>query len=182
MTAPLIGMVGYAQAGKDTFAGYLGYHRIAFADKLKQLALDINPIIIPAPIPEWSNEYLSDVIEAGGWEWAKAEVRGVREFLQNLGVAVRKIDPDFWVKAAFLEYTPGVATVFTDVRFPNEIEAIRAAGGIIVRIDRHGNNPVNDHISEYAWQETAPDEQFYFEDGAFHHMRIAAESFAKRLA
>ena len=181
MSAPLIGMVGYAQAGKDTFAGYLGYHRIALADKLKQLALDINPIIIPAPIPEWNNEYLSDVVEEFGWEYAKAEVRGVREFLQNLGVAVRKIDPDFWVKAAFLEYTPGVATVFTDVRFPNEIEAIRAAGGIIVRIDRQGHAPANDHISEYAWQDTEPDEKFYFPDGAFQLMKLSAQSLRARL-
>ena len=181
MAAPLIGMVGYAQAGKDTFAGYLGFKRLAFADKLKSMALDVNPVMIPAPIPEWSNQYLTDVVEEMGWERAKAEVPGVREFLQNLGVAVRKIDPDFWVNAAFLEYSSYVTTVFTDVRFPNEIDAIREAGGIIVRIDRVGNEAANEHVSEFAWQECVPDEHFTFANGAFHHMRLVAENLRDRL-
>ena len=152
----LIGMVGYAQAGKDTFAGYLGFHRIAFADKLKALALEINPIIVPAPIPEWGNEYLSDVIEAGGWEWAKSDVRGVREFLQNLGMALRnQIGENVWVDAAFQGYDPDVPTVVTDVRFPNEIAHIKKLGGIIVRIDRVGHEAANSHVSEFAWQAEA---------------------------
>jgi hypothetical protein len=41
---PLVGLVGYARSGKDTFAAALGYRRLAFADPLKELALAVNPL------------------------------------------------------------------------------------------------------------------------------------------
>ncbi len=168
MSKPLVGLVGYAQAGKDTFAGYLGFKRFAFADTLKAVAYDTNP-------------HLRAYVDSIGWEEAKKK-RGMREFLQDLGIAVREhLGPDTWVDAAFGNYDASVATVFTDVRFPNEIEAIRAAGGIIVRIDRVGHQPVNSHVSEFAWQATTPDEHFVFQDGALHHMELVAISLAGRL-
>jgi hypothetical protein len=86
-----------------------------------------------------------------------------------------------WVDAAFRDYDPEVPTVVTDVRFPNEIEKIRALGGVIVRIDRAGHQAANGHVSEFAWQDTPPDEHFTFEVGAFHHMKLVAESLRGRL-
>ena len=38
--------------------------------------------------------------------------------------------------------------IITDVRFPNEAEAIKKKNGIIIRIDRPGVKPVNAHPSE----------------------------------
>ena len=38
--------------------------------------------------------------------------------------------------------------IITDTRFPNEAEAIKKAGGIIIRIERPGIDPVNLHTSE----------------------------------
>lgn len=169
MSSPLVGLVGYAQAGKDTFAKYLGYQKLAFADALRDVAYDGNP---------W---YREQVLKHG-YEGAKANVPGIREYLQDLGIAVREhLGPDTWVNAAFRRWDPSVPTVFTDVRFPNEIAAIRERGGIIIRIDRVGNEPVNSHVSEFAWQETVPDEHFTFANGALHHMELVAISLAGRL-
>lgn len=153
---PLVGLIGYAQSGKDTVAGMLGYRRLAFADPLKRLAVACGPSF---SVPDSGDvRTMHELVDTYGWEWCKAEVPGVREFLQDLGVGVRDIlGYDTWVEAAFREYDPALATVFTDVRFPNEIAAIKDRGGVIVRIDRPGIEPPNGHVSETAWNSTKPD-------------------------
>lgn len=167
--APLIGMVGYAQAGKDTFARYLGFEKRAFANALRDLAYD-------------SNAWYRENTLKYGYEWCKANVHGYREYLQDFGMAMRAhFGEDVWVNLAFKGYDPGVPTVFTDVRFPNEIAEIRRRGGLIVRIDRQGHAPANGHISEFAWQDTQPDEHFTFANGALRHMELVAISLAERL-
>lgn len=168
-TAPLLGLVGYAQAGKDTFAKYTGFQRLAFADKLRDVAYDSNP---------WYREQ----VDKYGYEWAKTNVHGFREFLQDFGMAVRKhFGENTWVDAALQAHDPTVPTVITDTRFPNEIAAIKARGGLIIRIDRQGHAPANDHISEHAWQETVPDEHYTFANGALRHIELVAISLAGRL-
>ncbi|MFA6327736.1 MAG: hypothetical protein WCX15_02545, partial [Bacilli bacterium] len=59
------------------------------------------------------------------------------------------------------DYKPSIDHwIITDVRFPNEVDAIRERGGIIIRVNRkHGYNtpdgkwkemPINYHASETA--------------------------------
>jgi len=51
------------------------------------------------------------------------------------------IGPDLWVQAwqaAFERTLPSSCIVVDDCRFPNEAAAIRAAGGLIVHIERSG--------------------------------------------
>lgn len=175
MSSPLVGLVGYAQAGKDTFAGFLGYRRIAFADALKAAALVANPFIIETA------DSLAKTVDHLGWEQSK-KCPTVREFLQNFGMGIREhVGEDAWVDAAFKDYDPTVPTVITDVRFPNEIARIRSLGGIIVRIDRKGHAPVNAHVSEFAWQAETPDKHYTFANGALHHMQRVAEHLDREL-
>jgi hypothetical protein len=44
----------------------------------------------------------------------------------------------------------GSKVVFSDVRYPNEADAVRGFGGKIYRIDRLGVGPANEHASETA--------------------------------
>lgn len=181
MSNVLVGLVGYAQAGKDTFAGYLGFKRLAFADVLKAVAYGSNPIV--ALNTDHSFLYLRDVVDAVGWERAKSEYPEVRLYLQHLGTEGGRdnLGANVWVDAAFKDYDPNVPTVFTDVRFPNEIQAIRDRGGIIVRIDRGGHAPVNGHVSEFAWQEVEPDLKYTFPDGALYMMETVGKFLGHRL-
>lgn len=128
---PNLALTGKAGAGKDTVAEVLReiypvYYRVAFADKLKEVAALI---------------------------WGPS-ARTNREYLQKLGVAVREIDPDAWVTAAlsqltedgYLHYSaieayrppPSVPTirpvVITDMRFPNEIRETVARGFVTVKV------------------------------------------------
>lgn len=148
----LIGLAGKARTGKDTAAGFLvarGWTRLAFADEVKAMALDIDPIV-----DEWGGPIrLSTVVKNHGWENAKA-VPEVRRFLQRLGTeGIRSRDPEFWVRTAMARSALSEsAVVFTDVRFANEADAIRAAGGTIIYVMRPSaadlDGDQGDHASE----------------------------------
>lgn len=139
----LIGLSGYAQAGKDTTADQIilidsTYKRVAFADKLKDLARLLDPDI-------------DLLVRAEGWEEAKKNPE-VRIFLQRLGTSARTIFGEMaWIHAAFPSHTDwDWKTVVTDVRYPNEAQYIQARGGKLIRITRPGVGPANSHISETA--------------------------------
>lgn len=152
----LLGLSGYARTGKDTVAKILqdqhGFERVSYADALKDMALRINPAV-----DAWDGRemfHLADAVGEDGWEFAKDHYPEVREFLQNLGVALREtVDENVWVNLAFRKIDPYSGTgryVVPDVRFPNEMGAIRFVGGRIIRVERPGYGPVNGHVSETA--------------------------------
>lgn len=160
---PLVGMIGYARSGKDTVAARLAAHRFArfaFADKLREAVLALNPIVewLPSFYTDGSPEpvRLSEIVAADGWEKAK-EYPEVRRVLQHYGMAVRAIDEDFWVRPVMTAIASAGAAVITDVRFPNEAIAVRRAGGVLVRVARPGVGPVNDHDSETALDDLLAD-------------------------
>ena len=79
----------------------------------------------------------------------------VREFLQYFGTdLIRKnLGDDIWVNATFADYQPIAGTmdvrrsretfpnwIISDVRFPNELKAIKDRRGICIRVERH-NHP-----------------------------------------
>lgn len=84
----------------------------------------------------------------------------VRDFLQKLGTDGLRtgLHENTWVNALMADYegvydidtdrTTWPKWVITDTRFPNEAQAIKDAGGIVIRVDRPGCKPINDHPSE----------------------------------
>lgn len=159
----IIGVTGYAGSGKDTFARALrlrhGFIRVAFADKLKNLAYDLNPILNEFYLDELTSEnvivnfYLKDLVDKVGWDRAKKH-DAVRHYLQSLGEAVRAtLGEDAWLRAAN-ETVEAVMSagkmdiVITDVRYENEASYVRSRGGKVVKIERPGLIRVNDHVTE----------------------------------
>jgi hypothetical protein len=168
----LIGLTGHARAGKDSVAAYLvehyGFGRVAFADALREAALALDPIIDYGhgrPLMRWERRTglhgrryvrLSEYVEAFGWEEAK-EVPEVRRTLQRYGVAIREMDPEFWIRTALAPMAyMSRPVVVTDVRFPNEVDAVRSRGGLFVRVRRPGATG-NGHISEHAVDDITAD-------------------------
>lgn len=173
---PLVGLIGKKRVGKDTFAATLveefGFVRVAFADPLKEMALTIDPVIAYGKREEdgtWTEPYrLSEAVAEEGWELTKDQWPEPRRFLQRLGDGVRQFDPEFWLRAGLTQawtYRHGYpesqpagvigmfrprSVVITDVRYPNEADAIREAGGILVRIVRPGVADGDTHASETA--------------------------------
>ena len=129
----LIGLTGKKQAGKDTVADILvqeyGFLRVAFADLLKQMLEDQNPLVGP-------DIRLGDLLSwyDGDWDHVK-QYPEVRRLLQYTGTAVRMIDPEFWINN--LEIPDGNVVV-SDVRLHTEARRIEDLGGQVFRVTRPG--------------------------------------------
>lgn len=156
----LVGIHGHARSGKDTSGRILveerGYERISFAEPLKRLALFVNPIVQTSAYGfTWTlQDVFDELMGAEGlsyddaWDAAK-EIGSTRRFLQKLGEGVREIlGEDTWVDAAMAKVDPGGKYAFTDCRFENEAESLRARGGVVVEVTRPGVGPVNEHVSD----------------------------------
>lgn len=76
----------------------------------------------------------------------------IRQFLQILGTeGIRNaVHPQSWVNAAFAEYNEGCDWIFTDMRFPNEMQAVLDRGGVTIRVSRPSTTPSQAHASETA--------------------------------
>ena len=140
----IVGLMGYAGSGKDEVAKILvdkfGFERCAFADKIRDILYEINPMA--------GNEPLQMRVDADGWDKAKQHPE-VRRLLQKLGVSARNhLDESVWVIPVLSELDKNSNYVITDVRFENEANMVKIMGGEIWRIERPGVGPVNDHISE----------------------------------
>jgi hypothetical protein len=139
----IIGIVGFIGSGKDTVADYLvnfhGFKRESFANSLKDAV---------SVVFGWDRSLLEGrTKESREWRetrdewWSKRLKQDItpRYVLQYWGTeVVRKgFHDDMWV--ASLENRLRNSKndiVITDCRFPNEIKAIRNAGGRVVRIKR----------------------------------------------
>jgi len=158
-----------------------GWEIMKFAGKLKDIAEHLTGIPIEKFEdqefkktnlgPEW--DYQID-------EFNTPTKMTIRDFLQKLGTdALRDgLHPNVWVNALMADYHPtpdktmdesfkdefltGSSEIhyalpnwiITDVRFENEAKAVKDKGGIIIRVDRPGVKPINDHPSEIgldAW-------------------------------
>lgn len=141
-----IALIGRARSGKDSVAARLverhGFKRVAFADRLKECALALDPLI-------HGTARLSEMVERNGWDAAKSHPE-VRRVLQHFGQGVREIDPGFWIRAAFPAMLGETRLVVSDVRYRNEADALRSAGFTLVRITRPGLplGAGSDHVSE----------------------------------
>ena len=144
----IIGICGFIGSGKDTAANYLvgwhGFRRDSFAGALKDAV---------AHVFGWDRELLEgSTPESRVWReqvdpwWA--ERLGMpdltpRWVLQYWGTEVCRsgFHDDIWIAALENRLRQRTGhTVISDVRFPNEVGAIRRAGGKIVWI-RRGPDP-----------------------------------------
>lgn len=148
-TLTLVGLVGRKGSGKDTAAVLLleqGFENIKFAGALKEMirtllayqGADAETIerMIEGDLKEVPTDYLGGntpryAMQTLGTEWGR-----------NL------IGSEFWIGTA-MRRAKGKRAVFTDVRFPNEAEAIEAEGGVLFGVSAEWIKPIaGEHESE----------------------------------
>lgn len=168
MATQIIGLSGRKRSGKDTLAAHFvekhGFTRFAFADPLREAVLALDPLVsvqqdeqylINWYKPAWDVSYLrlSNIVRELGWEKAKG-IREVRRLLQAFGSeSIRTLDDTFWVRITMekVDALPG-PVVITDMRFPNEYDAVKDRQGTLVRVTR-GSFEIRKeelHVSETA--------------------------------
>lgn len=134
------------QCGKTTLAGLLlkeGYRLLSFADPLRATLDGLLGWMDGSEIRDWPKEEPIPVLGASP-----------RRLLQTLGTEWGRkcVKESVWVDlmAHRLEQMKGQKIVIDDMRFPNELFAIKARGGLLVRIDRPGFERVGNHASDGA--------------------------------
>lgn len=168
MSLLIFGISGRKRHGKDMVATYLsryGVQRLAFADKLKQVAMDIWDL-------SFEQVYGTDTIkEAIDERWGLSP----RVLMQRLGTEVgRNIHDQTWVRKTIstikvaqqggavmlpnfvsrqferVTFGEGYADRWAvpDCRFPGEAEAIQATGGVVIKIVRPSVVSTDSHASE----------------------------------
>ena len=183
----IIGICGFIGAGKDTAADYLvgfhGFRRDSFASTLKDAV---------AAVFGWDRELLEGrTPEARAWRenvdtwWAeRLNMPNLtpRWILQYWGTDVIRdhFHDDIWIAALESRLARRTDhTVISDVRFPNEVKAIKAQGGKVIWVQRGptphwyeiaaranaGDNKAREwlglnriHASEYSWAGTEFDQ------------------------
>lgn len=152
----IIAFAGRKQSGKttcsefvaNTFEGsLLGNARIYnFADPLKR-DICINILGLSYDQCYGSDEKKNELVNC---EWEGRQLTA-REVMQFVGTDVfRKMQNNVWADATINKITmekPKLA-IIADCRFPNEVDVIKRAGGLVIKLNR---NPFNsDHSSETA--------------------------------
>jgi hypothetical protein len=141
-----------------------GWEIRKFAGKLKDIASHLTGI----DIEDFEDQDFKKTNLGPEW-WTTCDEghqpMTVRDFLQKLGTDALRIGlhDNVWVNALMADYKgtdlgewKGEKVysenlpnwIITDTRFPNEAKAIKDKGGIIIRIDRPGVKPINNHPSE----------------------------------
>lgn len=150
----IVGLTGFAGAGKDTAAQFL---KEALAARQKRVACmafadPIRAALMAMGVP---SSYMNER------SLKEAPIPGIgvsyRLLAQTLGTewGRQQISADFWVSLVeqrlqgldMVHHLPNVL-VMTDVRFQNEADWIRRQHGMLVRVDRQGVAPVRCHVSE----------------------------------
>lgn len=136
---PIVGILGKKGHGKDTVGAMVaeqtGWELDSFAAPLRKFSYEMFGI---------SHETYNAVISGLGMTG--------RQFLQEVGTRVmREIDSDQWIRAlAHRLKSSGNRgrLILTDVRFPNEVQFVKANGGLLLHVVRPDRHDTDSHISE----------------------------------
>ena len=156
----IIGISGFINSGKDTVADIICKAQLpgimqqnlctkaSFADKLKDAV---------ALMYGWDRSLLQGGTDRSReWREETCPRWGVtpRKALQDVGVAMRGVDSDFWVKSLLTRFTDDSHVVIPDVRFPNELAGIHELGGVVIRVERGEQPEWVDIITDHAIKST----------------------------
>lgn len=170
----IIGIDGYAGAGKDTVADVfvkVGFKKLSFADALREavshstgfpISTFIDRDIKDKPFLEplrLSSEVLTKFCHYLGYkdltqsildQFSGELINSPRHLLQFMGTEIGRnsLSQSIWLDK-YDEKRKGLGLVVTpDCRFSNERNHIRASKGLVWLIQREGTEPKGKHISE----------------------------------
>lgn len=125
----IIGVAGQQRQGKDVASDHLalgmGLKRGAFATGVKQVFCEYFGVDMDF-VERWK------VVD----EPPPGFLISVRKALQFIGDGFRNIKDDVWIERLFRQHPDNV--VISDVRYRNELAAIRARGGLNILVYRPG--------------------------------------------
>lgn len=155
----IIAICGHKFSGKSTVARLLhnatGYEVVSFADKLKDITcvlsgctreqLEDYDFKETQLVPDYLRPYCLN-----------AEKPTFRAFLQHFGSEVmRGVNDSIWIDCTLSNC--GKDAIISDCRFPNEAKAVKARGGIVIKVVRPDVKASDSHQSETLIDEIEAD-------------------------
>jgi hypothetical protein len=156
----VIAFAGRKQSGKTTCSEFVAKHcsdaRIYnFADSLKQnICMDLLGLTYDQCYG--SDEQKNELVSCYKGDGKQMTAREVMQFVGT--DFFRKMKENIWVDTTVnkIEKEKPELAIIADCRFPNEVEAVRKVGGIVIKLTR---NPYNsNHKSEVALDKNVYDQ------------------------
>lgn len=156
----LIGVLGLKRSGKDTTSDYLvekyNFKKLTFAEPLKnacKILFNFN-----------EEQLYGSKKEEVDPRWGVSpriiyQYLGTDIFRNHIQTIMPTIGNNFWVNLTIDNYKnlKNSNVVISDVRFENELNAIKQEGGIIIKIIRPSNENNDYHSSESSIQDLKGD-------------------------
>ncbi len=147
----VVALCGYSRVGKDTAAARLlssGYKLGSTGERVAELLREINPCLT---LGDHQRVVTVDALFAElGYDGAKS-LPAVRTLMQDTGSAIKARQPDFFIRVVLDHHRathPGAGLVMVGVRSAAEVGAVRAAGGVVLRVHRPGVGPMGGHRND----------------------------------
>jgi len=207
----LIGISGHMGVGKDVVGQMIqaearGYWEIKkYAKKLKQITCILTGCSMQdLESEDFKNSHLSPEWKGGHCTFSHSTYRDI---LQKLGTEVMRdsLHKNVWVNAMYADYTPiGLHNkdyvgpmsiretksdsiypnwVITDMRFPNELEAVKQRGGITIRVNRDNGTRAISMINSHASETALDDADFDYvieNDGDLSELKASVFEFLRK--
>ncbi|AXQ68312.1 putative deoxynucleotide monophosphate kinase [Caulobacter phage CcrBL10] len=150
----LVAITGKRGHGKSTAAARLeqaGYKHINFADPLREIARVAYGVTMEEMLDPILKEKVLD----------RYPFKSPRDILQKIGTEMfRSYAEDTWIEAFKRSAGDYKLVVCSDCRFLNEADAVRALGGMIIRVDdprKVSTDAASQHASELEMEKIVPD-------------------------
>lgn len=186
----IIGMVGRARSGKDTFAQLLKeafkdltgeeYIFMAYAGVLKENvgeSFNLADEQLYGDYKEMPDERYPKGDDSGYWTG--------REIMQAYGDFHRSIDPNYWIKKVVdkIEKECYSNVLITDIRYPNELSVINTFSGVSIKIVREDAPEIHgsQHSSETSMDNVSEYDFVVNNSGTIEELKEVAYSLAHRL-
>ena len=155
----LIAITGHKFSGKSTVARLLhnatGYEVVSFADKLKDITCVLSGCT-REQLEDYDFKETQLVLDYLRPYCGNAEKPTFRAFLQHFGSEVmRGVNDNIWIDCTLSNC--GENAIISDCRFPNEAKAVKARGGIVIKVVRPDVKASDSHQSETKIDEIEPD-------------------------
>lgn len=155
----LIAICGHKFSGKSTVARLLhnatGWEVVSFADKLK----DITCILSGCTREDLEDYDFKELVYVPSYlrpYCGSVEKPTFRAFLQHFGSEVmRGVNDNIWIDCTLSNC--GKDCIVSDCRFPNEANAVKARGGIVIKVVRPDVKAEDSHQSETMIDEIGAD-------------------------
>lgn len=179
----LIAICGHKFSGKSTVANLLhnatGYEIVSFADKLKDITCVLSGCT-RENLEDYDfkeNELVPDYLRP---YCGNAKKPTFRAFLQYFGSEVmRGINDNIWIDCTLSNASEAKGLIISDCRLPNEAKAVKARGGIVIKVVREGCGG-DSHCSEVGVDEIDADYTIW-NDTTLENLVLNVDSLVKLL-